>query len=127
MAKCVCFSHQRMQNSRELFSRPGNWVWRINLFSHGTLICVSWGLIMMRIWNETSNNSQYCERLNLQVCCLFGTKFLIESNQAVILLIHIQIFDDSPLYQVLEAPFFAFDLHAHRSTDMICQNPLDCI
>ena len=37
------------------------------LFPHGTLIRVSWGLVMVRVWDEASTDTKQSEGLNLQV------------------------------------------------------------
>lgn len=81
-----------------------------DLLSHGTLVCVSGRLIMMRVWNEASNYSKDSEGLNLQVSSLLVAILLIEGNEGIVLFIHIQILNQPSFQKVSEAPLFRLDL-----------------
>ena len=65
------------------------------LFSHGTLVGISRRLIVVRVWNQPSTNSQDGEWFYLQMRSLLIKVTLPESNEAIILLIHIKILDQS--------------------------------
>ena len=71
----------------------------------------------MRIWNQAGYNSEHGERFNLQVRGVLPTELLVQSYQAIVLLIDIQILDDAFLKEICETPCLTFDLHKH----MLCQ------
>ena len=64
----------------------------------------------MGIWDQAGYNSKHCERLNLQVGCLPGAVLLVQSNQAVVLLIDIQVFHKALFQKLRKAPLLALDL-----------------
>lgn len=67
----------------------------------------------MRIWDETSHDTEYCEGLNLQVSRPWGAVLFVQGNQAVILLVHIQILYHAPPEQFRKTPLLALDLKGY--------------
>ena len=56
----------------------------------------------MRVRDQTSNDSQDCERVNLHVSRSLGHKLLIHGDEGIVLLIYVQILDNALSQKVLE-------------------------
>jgi hypothetical protein len=66
-----------------------------SLFSHCTLISVTRRLIVMRIGNQTSDETQQRKRFDFEMCRV-GSQFVrSHSNQTIVLFIHINKLDIS--------------------------------
>lgn len=80
------------------------------LLAHSTLVGVTWGLVVMRVWDEPRHNPQHRERLDLQVCGVRPTLGLIQGHQGIALLIHIQVLHQTVVQEVVEAPLTVLQL-----------------
>jgi hypothetical protein len=63
------------------------------LLSHGTLVRVTGRLVVVRVGNEAGTCTQNGKGLNLEVSGIVANFALIESNHAVVLLVHIKVLD----------------------------------
>ncbi len=62
------------------------------LLAHGALVRVSRRLVVMRIWDQASANSQYSKWFDLQVGRFGGDIRFINCYEAVVFLIDVKVF-----------------------------------
>ena len=65
------------------------------LLTHCTLIRVSWRLVVMRVRNQSGDDSKDAEWLDFHVSCLLLDALFVEGNQGVDLLVDIQVLDEA--------------------------------
>ena len=63
------------------------------LLAHGTLVCVSRRLVVVGVRNQARTRAQDGERLNLEVGRLGADVPLVQRNERVVELVHVQVFD----------------------------------
>ena len=83
---------------------------KAHLLAHGTLVGVTRGLVVMRVWDEPRHNPQHSEGLNLQVCGVRPTLGLVQGHQGIALLVHIQVLHQTVVQEVVEAPLTVLQL-----------------
>lgn len=66
-----------------------------SLLTHSALISVSGRLVMMRVRNQACDDTQDGERVNFHVSCLVTHISLVQSDEAVVFLVHIKVLDDA--------------------------------
>ena len=82
--------HKQVKNSVDsVVLVEGNVTHR--LFTHSTLVGVSWRLIVVRIWNESCYCSQYSQWINFKVGRMTRQLALAHGNIAVVLLVDINV------------------------------------
>ena len=72
------------------------------LLSHGALIGVSGRLVVVRVGNETGDGSEDGEGFDLEMGGSRDDHVLVESDEGVVLLVTIEVLDDSGSEEVVE-------------------------
>ena len=104
----MCVKNRSTQHIRQAWKRPqqargagGNHTPSLvvvsndahGLLAHGTLVCVSRRLVVVGVRNQARTRAQDGERLNLEVGRLGADVPLVQRNERVVELVHVQVFD----------------------------------
>lgn len=91
------------------------------LLAHGALVGVPGGLIMVWVGDEAGDDPQHREGLDLQVGGLRACLGLVQRNQAVVLLIHVQPLNQARAEEMGEFPLLGFHLQDPITSCCICR------
>lgn len=86
------------------------------LLSHRTLVGVSRGLVVVRIWDQTGDRTEDGERLDFEMRGVLSNLMLVTSDKTIVLLVDVEIFDETGTEKVVEGNFALFQqCHVFRS------------